>query len=168
MLFQHILDKKLSYKAVVNEIIKEFPNWLMNIALLLQTSNVGSAIYESIEDCPAILRSDVEKLYEDILEQPDSPEPFNDFLKMYDIRAINSSVRVLYALKEGSTYSPDEQISEILQKNNEILSVSEEIELKEIVSKLKITMGVPLITGSLKLGVDMVIFFGYVMTNMNV
>ena len=43
------LGKRIALKSVSREIEKQFPNWLMEVSLLLQTENVPVAVQKSYE-----------------------------------------------------------------------------------------------------------------------
>ena len=159
MLFQHKIDYKLARKKVILEIEKAFPNWLIEIALLLQTTNVSNAIRQSFDSAPAILKPELVKLYNSILENPHSSEPFVLFMREVDIRSITSAMKMLYSLKSGISNDYNEQIRDILEKNNEMLNRSEEIRLNEEITLLKAMMAIPYMSGGAKLAVDMIVFF---------
>ena len=51
---QHKVGHNLAKKKVAREIEKQFPNWLMEVALLLQTDNVQMAIRKSMDSAPEV------------------------------------------------------------------------------------------------------------------
>lgn len=60
---QHIIGHKLAIKTVKREIEKKFSNWLLELALLMQSNNVHVSIFLTInDDTPAILKPELEKL----------------------------------------------------------------------------------------------------------
>src|SRR5690606_5370238 len=52
---QHKIGHSLAMKKVAREIEKQFPNWLMEVALLLQTDNVQMSIRKSMDSAPEVL-----------------------------------------------------------------------------------------------------------------
>ena len=62
---QHKIGQHLAKKKVEREIKKQFPGWLMEVALLLQTDNVQMAIRKSMESAPDVLVYPLDELIEE-------------------------------------------------------------------------------------------------------
>lgn len=58
---------------------KEFPQWLMDISLLLQTENVQVAFYRIRPQTPEVLRPAVDDMLEELSQNPESLEPYLNF-----------------------------------------------------------------------------------------
>ena len=60
MLNQHRIGHSLATKNLIKSVKSDFPRWLMDLALLLQSENVQVAIMKSRNHVPGILKLDVE------------------------------------------------------------------------------------------------------------
>ncbi|MCI8635387.1 MAG: hypothetical protein HFJ05_07280 [Eubacterium sp.] len=126
MLNQHKLGYRLAKKRCAQEITKAFPQWLMEISLLLQVSeNVNAAIAKSLEGAPVILAEALQKMQEQIMENPESNEPYMNFMKEFQMIEVQSAMGMLYSISSGRGGDADLQIDEILSKNASLLSQSE-------------------------------------------
>lgn len=128
MLNQHKLGHKLAKKRCAQEIAKAFPQWLMEISLLLQVSeNVNAAIAKSLEGAPAILAEGLEDMQEHLMQNPESNEPYMNFMREFQMMEIQSAMGMLYSISSGRGGDADMQIDEILSKNASLLSQSESL-----------------------------------------
>ncbi len=140
----------------VEEITKAFPQWLMEISLLLQVSeNVNAAIAKSLEDAPAILSDSLKVIQEEIMEQPESNEPYMNFMKEFGILEIQSAMGMLYSISTGRGGDAELQIDEILTKNTALLGQSERAANENRLAALYWQFLFPSIIGGGKLLVDM-------------
>ena len=120
MLNQHKLGYRTAYDVIVREINQEFPGWLMNMALLLQANNVQVSISKTIPYAPAVLRPDLQKMVEGLKKEPDSIEPYMEFLSIFKLSSIQSAMKMLYAISESGKRrctEPDSDISAEKQQN---------------------------------------------------
>ncbi len=166
MPFQHKIDYSLGKKALIKEVQIQFPRWLMNVSMLLQTNSVEVALQESFEDAPAMLKPELNKLYKGILENPKSNEPYINFLGFLGMPSVTSSMQMLYALSAGTGGDANEQIAEIVRKNNGMLDKSEQMAGEGALAHLVALFMAPVISSSLKLGIDMIAFFYAAMLSM--
>lgn len=170
MFFQHKIDYALTKKGVEKQIMEMFPRWLIDIALLLQTDNVQVALYKSFEDAPAILKPELKKLYDALEKNPTDIQPYLDFMSQFEVRGIQSAMKMLYNIYSGN-YSgdngnSDEQISEIVQRNDEMVSFVEQQNDNNAIGAYSGLMLIPVLTAGLKLLVDMMFFFFTMMSYM--
>ena len=154
---QHRLGHALLRKNLVKEIQYAFPNWLLDLILLLQSENVQIALEKSLTFAPAILRREVEDLLERLHMDPESSEPFHGFLKEFSIPQIHSAMSGLYGLTIGNSHKGDKQMNELVEKNLELLDVAESRKLSESVAGMYLLFLAPVLLASFKLVVDMAI-----------
>lgn len=156
LLNQHKLGHKLAKKRCAQEIAKAFPQWLMEISLLLQVSdNVNAAIAKSLEEAPSILAESLQKMQEQIMENPESNEPYMNFMKEFQMIEIQSAMGMLYSISSGRGGDADMQIDEILSKNASLLSQSESVANDGRLAALYWQFLFPSIIGGGKLVADM-------------
>lgn len=154
---QHRIGRRLMEKTLTREIKYAFPNWLLDLVLLLQSENVQVALQKSREYVPSVLRKELELLTERLEMQPESSEPYHQFLKGFPIPEIHSAMGILFSLSIGNSGNADKQISELVEKNLELLDVTESELLKSSASGMYVLFLVPVLTASFKLVVDMVL-----------
>ena len=102
MLKQHKIGYRLAKRRCGVEIAKAFPQWLMEISLLLQVSeNVNAAVANSVREAPAILTDGLRKMQDQIMQNPESNEPYMNFMKEFGILEIQSAMGMLYSISSG-------------------------------------------------------------------
>lgn len=169
MFNQHKIGYRLARKRCGEEIAKAFPQWLMEISLLLQVSeNVNAAIARSMEEAPAILTESLEKMQSEILENPESNEPYMNFMKEFGIMEIQSAMGMLYSISSGRGGDAALQIDEILSKNTSLLGQSESLANENRLAALYWQFLFPSVIGGGKLIVDMtLVTIAFMSANLN-
>ena len=153
---QHNIGYRLAKKRCANEIAKAFPQWLMEISLLLQISdNVNAAIAKSIGEAPAILTESLNEMHAQIMENPESNEPYMNYMKEFGLLEIQSAMGMLYSISSGRGGDAQLQIDEILAKNAAMLSQSESASNDNRLAALYWQFLFPSIIGGGKLIADM-------------
>ena len=153
---QHRVGKSLMRKNLIKQIKYAFPNWLLDIVLLLQSENVQVALQKSKEHVPGVLREELSQLIKRLEEQPESSEPYHLFLKDFAIPEVHSAMGILYSLSIGNSGNADKQISELVEKNLALLDDTERALLKSSTSGMYVLFLLPVVVASFKLIVDMV------------
>lgn len=153
--FQHRIDYSLARKSVIHEIRKAFPDWLMEVSLLLQTENVQNSLRKSIEFAPDILKPELERLVEHLEAAPESNVPYSRFLQEFAIPEVASAMGMLYSLSDGGGSDADTQMEEILSRNARWMAESEAMSNQDKVAKMYALFLVPALLGALKMVVDM-------------
>ncbi len=156
LLNQHRIGKNLLRKNLIKEVKYQFPNWLLDLVLLLQSENVQVALQKSKVHVPGVLRKELHLLTERLEMQPEESEPYHMFLEEFAIPEVHSAMGILYSLSIGNSANADKQISELVEKNLEMLDVTETELLKNSSNGMYILFLLPVMTASFKLVVDMV------------
>ncbi len=155
---QHKIGHALAGKSLKRYLASAFPNWLMDLVLLLQSENVQVALYKSLSHVPGVLKSEVERLVDRLEAEPESAEPYHAFLASFHMPEVYSTMSMLYSLSVGNSGSAEQQVSELIVKNQELLDVAEEERMKDKNSGMYLLFLAPVVTASFKLVVDMAIF----------
>ncbi|MBR3771226.1 MAG: hypothetical protein IKL07_03060 [Clostridium sp.] len=155
LLNQHKIGHHLAKKKVAREIEKQFPEWLMQVALLLQTDNVQIAIRKSLEDAPNVLRPALMELIIELEIEPDSLIPYNRFLRRYQNPDVQSAMQMLYALSVGNFINIGAQIDELIERNNTMMDKAEQLHQEDLVAGMKVYILLPSLLASFKLMIDM-------------
>ena len=153
---QHRIGRNLMRKNLLKEVKYAFPNWLLDIVLLLQSENVQVALLKSREHVPGVLREELFQLTDRLQMQPESSEPYYLFLRDFAIPEVHSAMGILYSLSIGNSGNADKQISELVEKNLELLDDTERELLKSSSSGMYVLFLLPVVVASFKLIVDMV------------
>lgn len=128
MLNQHKLGYRVMYEQVVKEINMTFPKWLMQLALLLQVNNVYVSLEKSKEDAPAILKLELEKMLDDLKEKPNAQWPYENFLQIFNLSTVQSTMKTLYAISSMGNGEVQTQIIALVERNNKLLEKAEEMQ----------------------------------------
>ena len=153
--------EKLSYKKakrrLENEIKKEFPDWIRDVAVNLQNDTVQSAIESSYEKLPFVLKRPVRKLLVDFEKYPVGIEPYDNFLKEFDLDEMKSSVKMFYSMNELGKEQSGKQIYSIIDRNNKMIRQAEEMKNNDRIGAATMFTAVPMGVGVVKIMVDMIL-----------
>lgn len=155
MLCQHKIGYRLAKKDVNEELYFSLPQWLMEMALLLQNNNVQVSIAKSVDGAPSVLREELKLLMERLHQAPDKLKSYTDFCKEFDIPEAGSCMKVLHAISESGTGSASVQIANLIQRVNEMQDIADEIRNGTIAYKAKVIFSYPLIGCTVKLLTDL-------------
>lgn len=155
LLFQHRLDYALAKKVVVHEIRKAFPDWLMEVSLLLQTENVAISIQKSIAFAPEILKPELELLVAKLEETPESNLPYSEFLQNFGIPEVASAMGMLYSISDGGGSDASVQIEEILNRNTKWQEEAEALSNQDKIGRMYLLFLLPALIATFKVVVDM-------------
>lgn len=154
---QHRVGKNLLRNRLTKEVKYQFPNWLLDLVLLLQSENVQVALIKSKAHVPGVLSKDLDLLLERLEMQPEASEPYHMFLEEFAIPEVHSAMGILYSLSIGNSGNADKQIGELVDKNMEMLDLTEKELLKNSSAGMYGLFLLPVITASFKLVIDMAV-----------
>lgn len=117
MYFSSSLGYKVGKAQVSRAVQTEFADWIMEVALRIQFSNVVAAIADSYDTAPDILKPEIEKLLTELGETPTSPEPYNNFCKFFNFEDIGIVMNTLYSVMSASGSDVDKELSTIFSQN---------------------------------------------------
>lgn len=127
MLNQHKLDYSLKKKRIKKEVERDYPKWLLGVILFMETESVQGAIYKSLQNAPNVLRYPFTKFERLLKERPTEPDAYFHFLEDYDVPKVHESMKLLYAISTGKGGNTEEQMLQIVEKNNAMTMRSEKI-----------------------------------------
>lgn len=155
--FSPAISYNLSRKSTVKEIEKAFPQWLMELALLLQGNNVQVAISKTVDTAPVVLRPELNKLMEAFEDDIYNIAPYNNFLANFDLPEIKSAMRMLYSITTTGTGNIDEQITDLIKKQNVLMDKAEKINNEESLAGFSTLTMVPMLACIVKSLADMTV-----------
>lgn len=162
---QHRVGHALLRKNISKEIKYAFPNWLLDLVLLLQSENVHVALQKSRMHVPGVLREELEHLLERLEIEPESSKPYHMFLQEFAIPEVHSAMSGLHGLSIGNSSNGDRQISELVARNQTLLDVTESKRLSDAGSGMHLLFLAPVLTASFKLVIDMALLMIYFIQN---
>lgn len=163
MLMQHKVGYNLAKKDVNEELYATLPQWMIQMALLLQHNNVQIAIAKSIDGAPLILREELIHLNERLAVTPDSLAAYTAFCKDFDVPETQSLMKMLHSISEAGTGDSDVQISNMLHRVNEMQVMADEKRDAAIAYKMKTIFSYPVLAATVKLLIDLTIGMVYMM-----
>lgn len=153
-----VINYKATGKFLKKQIKNEFPMWIIQVALQMQNSNVVMSIAATYETAPAVLQTAIGKFIEETEADPESVEPYNNFLATFNLTEINEVMGTLYSISFGSGANPQQEFREILKRNNDMLEKAEMSKNNDRIALMKnMSVSKPAMAASFKLLVDMTV-----------
>ena len=133
IIFFTILDRQLcgqlfrkpSASTTQKDIESAFPKWLFDLMLFMQRESVESAILHSLSTAPAIIKPELTKMSQLLLEHPGEISVFTSFLAEYSLPQVEMNMRKLYSLSIG-TEKKEDSILFMMESNMDSLMRAEE------------------------------------------
>lgn len=161
-LFSYFIQPLMRYnttrKNITHEIEMAFPDWLMEISLLLQTENLHVALEKTLDTAPLMLKDDLVKLGDDIASYPTEVFPYIEFLHDINVPNIHSSMKLLYSIATFGSEEEEKQIGELIDRNSNLMNKAEQIKNNSRLSRVYIFKFIPMAASALKLICDMAVF----------
>ena len=160
------LGTRIAKKNVSRALQKMFPQWLLEVSLLLQSENVQVAIMESYDEAPVLMKPALRELIQKLHLRPTDMEPYLEFLQEYALPEVQSSMKMLYALSEGTGGNANNQISDIIRRNQLLLDQAQKMKNEDALGGLYALFLAPQLTGGAKMLVDMgMLFYAMMVTS---
>lgn len=156
---------RMSGKRLRKEVEKAFPDWMLELTLLLQTENVQVAIQNSIEQSPFALRAELELLQEKIEKNPTSINPYLEFYEELHIHEIQSAMRMLYSLSQNGGEDMTKQIQALVERNVELQDQSARLRTEDYLAGLGFCVLIPMAIGCGKMLLDMALLMYGILCN---
>lgn len=109
IMYEYPLMQMKQYKKKQQNLINSaFPQWVMQLEVLVMTNTIPLSIQKSYEVCPSILKDEVKKLSQKVMNDPINKDSYLDFLKGYQTTDIIEVMLSLYqynfSTKENMAY----------------------------------------------------------------
>lgn len=157
VLLKRFMDKNAATKSACRAIEKAYPDWLLELALLLQIDNLHVAIEKTIDDAPLIIRGDLVKLDEEIIKDPTSLTPFVEFFDFLPLTQIHSSMKLLYSISEFGQAKGSVQLMELVERNSALMDKAEKYRNDDRLSSTFILKFIPMGISAIKLLCDLAV-----------
>jgi len=142
----------------------EFPVWLREISLTLNSLTVLNAIEFSVNQVSYPMRKELKKFLEEAKSNPVSIKPYSNFLIDYDLEDARSSMKVLYAVNNVGKDDIKNRISNLIYRNQEMLAKAETIRNNDSIAGIEALGYIPTIIFSIQMMVSMFTMFTYMMS----
>lgn len=93
---QAYLKLKNAYKQRVKQLKFQFPIWLRQLQILIQTNTVVTSLRLSAETAPQLIQDDLAILIAEVEEDAIHLTPYMNFLKAYRLSEIERAMKLLY------------------------------------------------------------------------
>ncbi len=150
--------RRYARKRMEKEVLLAFPVWLRELALYLQTENVYNAILKSIENCSYVLEEELTKTLAKIEQEPNNMASYCTFFEGCKMSELQSVFIMLYSMTEIGSEESDEQIYNIMQRNNLLTDKAAKLANEDAGFLFAIYMLMPMVLSAAKLLVDMGLF----------
>ena len=133
----------------------------------LNDMTVVSSIEKSMKNCSYMMRKELERFFEMYNEDPTSIRPFSSFLEAYKLEDVQSSMKILYTLQSMSKEEINKQVSSIIQRNQELLAKTEQLQNQESLGTAEMLGYAPMMLLTGQLIMSMVLMFIHIMEYMD-
>lgn len=155
---QPIMRHNGARKNITREIEKAYPDWLLELSLLLQTENLHVALEKTLDTAPKILQDDLIQLGDDVATYPTEVFPYTNFLHDINVTNIHSSMKLLYSIATYGSEEEEKQIAELVERNATLMNKAEQVKNTDRLAKVYIYKFIPMAASALKLICDMGVF----------
>lgn len=149
------IEYNLAKKDVNKELYRVLPQWLMEMALLLQNNNVQVALRKSVSGAPLVLQRELELLQLRLLENPNALHSYTDFCGKFDVPEAQSCMKMLHAISESGTGSVSEQMNHLIARVHEMQNMADDTKSRELAFHMKLLFSYPVLGATVKLMVDL-------------
>lgn len=157
LLLQHKIGQKLAKQDVTKAMYIAFPEWLMEMALLLQNNNVQVSIVKSREHAPAVLETELDALMMRIEREPDKLSSYTGFCKEFDIPEAQSCMKMLHSISESGVGDAKVQINNLLGHIQRMQNQADSLINENISFKMRMIFSYPVFAAAVKMLIDLTV-----------
>ncbi len=157
ILFSKGIAYRLAKKDITQEMHLALPQWLMEMALLLQNNNVEIAIQKSRAGAPAALQNEIDELLKRSGQMPGELCVYTDFCREYDLPEVAGCMKMMHAISETGSGDVRIQMAHFIQRVNEMQNIADQIRNESIALRMKMIFAYPVIAATAKLLVDLTV-----------
>ncbi len=157
LVFTPFLQKRSAGRRVKNDLYLGFTEWLRELAVNLENKPLLSAVEDTYEGCPVIMKEPLEKFICDIENNPSDVMPYYGFLGEFGVVDIQAAVRMLYSIGELEQDSVSATINAIVRRNYELSDKAELTRYMDSTSMMRFSEYIPTFFVSFKMAADMML-----------
>lgn len=160
--------RKNEEKKIRREVEKAFPDWLLGVALCLQTDNVQVSLAKASKEAPKIMERELARLQKNLQEDPVSIEPYLKFFASLKIPEITSAMRMLYGMETSGAGDLQRQLQDLAKKDLSMQSRAEKMRTEDMISGVGFLSLFPMLTGVVKLLTDLMLVILYLVSTLRI
>lgn len=153
------IGKKEVKKQIQRMIEISYPSWLLQVSLYLATENVPVAMTKSYEDAPGIIKPALFKMLKELDANPASVDPYNNFLKEFNMEEVSESMTALYSLAQSEGGDIEDEFANLIKRNNELSNKAEKLKNEDKLFLMQLNMYLPSAVCCIKMMGDLFMFF---------
>lgn len=157
LLLQHKIGHSLAGKDLEHAVQAAFPQWLMEMALLLQNNNVQVSIMKSAKRAPAVLAPELSALALRMEEDPEQLSTYIKFCEGFRLPEAQSCMKMLYSISESGVGDAKVQIHNLLGQMNKMQEQADSLTAENALFKMHMIFSYPVFAAAVKMLVDMTI-----------
>lgn len=162
-LCKHKIVYNIARRDVNDAIYAAMPQWMIQIALLLQHNNVQVSLARSMRTAPPVLQPELQALMNRLALHPESLTAYTEFCKEYDVPEAQSLMKMLHSIAEAGTGDANLQITNMLQRVNEMQQLSNQRQDENLRFKMQMIFMYPVLGATAKLLIDLTLGLVYMM-----
>ena len=157
LLVSNKLGQKLVRQDVTNAIYVAFPQWLMEMALLLQNNNVQISIMKSAGRAPAVLEQELDRLIERMKTDPDKLSTYTGFCSDFSVPEALSCMKMLHSISESGVGNAKVQIHNLLGHMSRMQDAADHLMDENMMFKMHMIFSYPVFAAAVKMLIDMTV-----------
>ncbi len=151
--------KRFGYRLAKKDVTKEMrlalPEWLMEMALLLQHNNVEVAVQKSRERAPAVLWGELDELIGRMKRSPGQAGVYTGFCKEFDLPEVAGCMKMMHAISENGTGDVRIQMNHFISRVNEMQAAADQLQNQTATFHMRLIFSYPVVAATAKLLLDM-------------
>lgn len=142
-------------RRLAREVQLQFPDWLRELAMILQFRTVQTAISETEGETSPVLRVWLEQLLREIDEDPVHITPYRNFMQELELAPVRDAMVLLYSLNGVGRQYAREQLEALTRRNEELYREAETLRRRDAASWASFVTVIPMSLTVIKLLSDM-------------
>ena len=151
------LRKRSAAGRIKNDLYCGFTEWLRDLAVNLENKPLLSAVEDTYDSCPVIMKESLGKFIYEIELNPSDIMPYYSFLSEFDVMDIQSAVRMLYSIGDLDRDSMNQTINALVRRNYELSDKAEAARYLDSTSMMRFSEYIPTFFVAFKMAVDMML-----------
>ena len=115
LLKKDYFKKRKQHQKEINALQFQFPIWLRQIQILLQTNTVYGALSSSYEQAPNLIKPDLEILMQELHHDAIHLDPYLHFLSRYHLAEVERAMKLLYRYQSVGKQDCTIQLNRLIQ-----------------------------------------------------
>ena len=150
-------QRKGAARRIKNDLYCGFTEWLRDLAVNLENKPLLSAVEDTYDGCPVIMKEPLEKFIYEIELNPSDIMPYYSFLSEFEVMDIQSAVRMLYSIGDLDRDSMNQTINALVRRNYELSDKAETARYLDSTSMMRFSEYIPTFFVAFKMAVDMML-----------